>query len=123
MKTGELIAELQRLDPSGEIEVVAGATPIYFAEHYPAYYDGPLQMLQQDKSRSDYNITGYAVTQRGEKIVLHLMSLEDVLVDNPDAPLDLNELGEYHQKRWQERADKLREESRALRQNLEEATP
>lgn len=116
MKTRELIEALQREDPSGEAEVIAGNTPIYFAEGQPAYYDGPLQMLihDEEKKGKQWSIIGYKVTQRGQKVRLHLMNLEDVICDMPDAPLDLTEVSEMHRKEWEEHAAKLREETRRI---------
>jgi len=92
MKTKELIRALQELDPSGETEVVAGGAPIFFAEALPAYYDGALQSLIQDKSRTDYNITGYKFSDQGNKIMLRLMDLESVLWEDPNATIDFDDL-------------------------------
>lgn len=114
MKTRELIQALQEQDPSGECEVVAGATPIYFVERQPAWYDGHLEMLVHDESKkgTSYSITGYKVTNRGNKVVLFRMGLDDVLCDDPDAPVDLSDLNDGARARWEEHVSKLREEYR-----------
>lgn len=109
MKTRELIAALQKEDPSGDLDVVAGGTPIYFASREPAYYDGPLEMLIHDDSRRPYySIVGYKVTSRGEKVKLHLMDVSDVLLDEPDAAVDLSELSEFNRERWEKRVAVVR---------------
>ncbi len=50
MKTKELIRQLQREDPSGELECCVDNSDIFFVEHLPAYYDGCLEVLVRDKS-------------------------------------------------------------------------
>lgn len=113
MKTRELIEALKAEDPSGEAEVIAGNTPIYFVELQPAFYDGPLQTLLLDEAKKPYyHIAGYKVTQQGQKVRLHLMNCEDVLIDNPEAPVDLSGLSEHHRVEWQASVDKMREEFR-----------
>lgn len=115
MKTRELIAALQKEDPTGELEVIAGSAPIYFATREPAYWDGSLQMLIHDDSkRPYYSIVGYKVTDRGEKIRLNLMELDDVLLDAPDAPVDLSELSEGRRERWAKRVSEVRAKMEAI---------
>lgn len=112
MKTKELVAALQSEDPSGELEVVAGGLPIYYVERLPAYYDGNLQMLVQDKSVQGYNITGYKVTGKGEKVVMRLMDLGDVLCEDAEAPVDLSGLSKLSFEDWTKRVEAERKESR-----------
>lgn len=114
MKTKELINNLQELDPSGELEVVAGGIPIYFVQRLPAYYDGALQILIQDKSRNDYNIIGYKYTHKGDKIRLDLMELDDCLLSNPDLPVDLSEVTEHSVESIKNRVENSRKEMREI---------
>jgi len=121
MKTRELIEALQLEDPSGELEVIAGGTPIYFASRQPAYYDGPLQMLIHDESkRPYYSIVGYKVTQHGEKVRLHLMGLDECMLDEQSIPVDLTELGEYQRGSWEKRVAELREQMREIHESVNE---
>jgi hypothetical protein len=115
VRTRELIAALQNADPSGEAEVVAGSTPIYFVTKEPAYWDGPLHVLIHDEAKrgNSYSIIGYAITNRGEKVRLNLMGLDDCLCDNADLPVDLTGLSGDRLQRAQERVAELRAESRA----------
>lgn len=119
MKTRELIARLQAQDPSGELQVCSGNRPIYFVERLPAYYDGRLQMLIQDETRTDYNIVGYKITGRGEKVQLHIMDLEDCIAGNADLPLDVADLSEGAQREWIDLADTCRAETRAIDAEIE----
>jgi hypothetical protein len=91
MKTRELIAALQEADPGGEVDVCVGNAPIYYVEHLPAYYDGPLGQLVQDKSVTHCcNITGYRFTTEGSKVKLVAMALDDCLCDDPELPVDVS---------------------------------
>jgi hypothetical protein len=103
VKTKELIAALQKEDPSGELEVVAGSTPIYFVECQPAYYDGYLEMLIRDPNRShEYNIIGYKVTSKGDKVKLHLMDVIECIANDPALRVDTSDLSEHRQIEWQQ---------------------
>lgn len=120
MKTRELIAQLQEQDPSGELEVVAGGTPIYFVQRYAAYYDGCLRSLIIDDSKKPhYSIVGFKVTGRGEKVKLHLMDLDDVICDDPDAVLDVSELEPHRAARYQQLADGYRANTRKINAEIE----
>ena len=110
MKTKELIRLLQECDPTGELEVAVGNNPIYCVDRLPAYYDGNLQMLIQDHSVETYNILGYKVTGQGLKVSLTDMDLRQVLLDNPDAPVDLSELSGHSKKHWEEVVAKHKKE-------------
>lgn len=93
MKTKELIDKLQKEDPSGELEVCVGNLPIYFLEKLPAYYDGPLEMLIQDRSKDPYyNIVGYKITTKGDKLNVVVYDLDSWLTDDPDGSVDTSEV-------------------------------
>lgn len=88
MKTKDLIAELQQQDPSGELECVVGGEDIYFCERQEYYYDGTPTLLVRDESKKPYyHIVGLRVPGSGEKVRLHTMSVEDVFLDHPEAPV------------------------------------
>ena len=95
MKTKDLIAALQKKDPSGEIECCVGNADIHFLSVEPAYWDGRLQILHRDHSKDPYyNIVGAKRTSKGSKVVLHVYSIEDYISDNPeDAKVDYSECG------------------------------
>lgn len=80
MKTKELIRLLQEADPSGEEEVCVGNVDIHFVEKLPAYYDGALQVLERDESKSPYyNIVGGKYVRSGHKVKIHTLSISDAL--------------------------------------------
>ena len=116
MKSKELIKQILEADPSGELEVIAGGIPIYFVDREPAYYDGPLKALIQDKSLRYYNITGFKYSHKGFKIRLHLMDIEDVLLNNPDLPVDISEVTEHSKNRILEEINKIRTEMKIIKE-------
>ncbi len=113
MTTKELIEALKKVDPEGDTQVCVGNTPIYFVENETAYWDGLLQVLIQDHSKDPfYNIKGYKVTGSGRKVQLHLMGLDDVILDNPEIPIDLSELSDDRRGEWGQRIEDLRRRMR-----------
>lgn len=110
MKTKELIKQLQEQDPSGELDVCAGNDPILFVEKLPAYYDGPKHMLIQDASRTGYNITGFKITGKGEKVKLHVYDLECYLADNYSGLVDVSELSSEHKARYRKKIAEFKSE-------------
>jgi len=51
VKTKDLIAQLQREDPSGELECCVGNEDIYLVERLPSYYDGDLKFALERELR------------------------------------------------------------------------
>lgn len=83
MKSKELIKILQELDPEGNIEVSVGNVDIIDVELLPAYYDGYLQVLKKDLSKTDcYNIIGLEFKTNGNKIVISPYNIEDYIMDH-----------------------------------------
>lgn len=90
MTTGELIAALQAIDPSGDTPVCVGNADVYFVQRHAAYYDGALQQLIHDQTKRNnaWSIIGAKIITRGEKVDIVTMSIRDVLVDMPDLPIE-----------------------------------
>lgn len=82
MKSKLLIEILQKLDPSGEIEVCVGSEDIIDISLLPAYYDGKLQVLQRDKTKEGYDIVGVDVRSNGQKISISPYGLEYYVFDH-----------------------------------------
>lgn len=107
MKTKDLIAALQKEDPTGEVECCVGNADIIGVASMQAYWDGKLQTLQYDEKR---RIVGAKVTDRGTKIKIMYLSIEDYLYDRPDLPVEIDlhpdHDGEYAAKveRWRKEA-------------------
>ena len=114
MKSRDLIAELQKLDPEGDIEVCVNNVDVYFCSLEAAFWDGSLQVLTRDESKKPYySITGARYVNKGSKIVLHPMSVRDVLWDNPDtAVIDYSELSPVSRSRYEECDNKTRQAAR-----------
>jgi hypothetical protein len=112
---------LQKEDPSGETEVCIDNLDIYFAERLEAYWDGRLQLLVHDEAKRGkcYSIVGAKVTSKGSKIRLHYMGVEDVIDNDPDAPVDLSEIGnEETKKEWEKRIAHWREETKRINEEI-----
>ena len=78
MKTRELIKLLNEVDPSGEIEVCSDNEAIIYVEIMPAYYDGSLQILNENEEGS---IVSGIIRRSGTKIKLISYPLEDAVLD------------------------------------------
>ena len=111
MKSKDLIAALQKEDPSGELEVIIGSkTAIYFVEKQPGYYDGSYMKLIQNESPY-YNITGFHCTREGHKVRLHLVDIEDILWDLKNPTIEMHpSLGEYNISELKNYIEKIKKE-------------
>lgn len=116
MKAKELIRRLQQFDP--EVEVCVDNKDIYFLEPKPAYWDGKLQLLLHDPSKRGWSIVGAKVVEKGEKLNIVALSIEDVIWDVPDLPVDLSEL--TSQEEWAGRVAQYRADVNACLQEIEQ---
>jgi hypothetical protein len=111
MKNKELIAILQQYDP--DIEVCVDNYDIYFVDKVEAYWDGRLQRLVLDESKKPhYHVVGAKVACSGWKLRLHTMGVSDVLLNDPDAPVDLSDLEKnmtVSYQDWKKRVEKERQ--------------
>lgn len=119
MKTKKLIELLMKEDPSGEAECCIGNADIHFVDLAPAYYDGRLQILQRDESSPYYNIIGGKITASGMKVFIRALSLEDVLLDDPEAPIDLSECQD-NGNRYADAIEQWRKDGRELQKEIKE---
>jgi hypothetical protein len=87
VKTKDLIAALQEADPTGEEQVCVGNEDIHFVQREPAYYDGALQVLKRDTEQSCYNIVGVEYRRSGDKVQIHTLSAEWVILEDSEAPV------------------------------------
>lgn len=88
MKTKDLIAALQKEDPTGELECCVGNIDIHFVSQEPAYYDGSLQVLERDMTNQYYNIIGAKFVRSGSKVQIHTLSIEEAILEHPDMLVD-----------------------------------
>lgn len=117
MKTRDLIAALQEVDPSGGIEVCLGNADIHFVAVVPAYYDGCLQVLKRDESKKGcYNVVGGEFRSGGAKAVIFDCSIHDVLHENPDAPITFD--SEYAKRHYAASVEEWRKEAREIAERV-----
>ena len=81
MKVSKLIAALQELDPTGEVEVVVGGDDITHADRTPGYYDGCYEVLQYNDK---HEIVGVMVCSQLDKIKLVTWGARDQFWEEPD---------------------------------------
>jgi len=88
MNVGELIEALQKYPK--DVPICVDNNPIYFTDMTAAYWDGRLQQIIHDEELrgKSYSIIGWKITDKGSKVVLRTIELEDVLLDNPDLPVE-----------------------------------
>lgn len=87
MKVSQLIKELTELDPSDECEICINNHPVSSVSRMPYYWDGRLEEVIRDHRHIPTKV-GYP--NHGSKIKIHFDTIEDALLDNPDAELDLS---------------------------------
>jgi hypothetical protein len=115
MKTKELIRLLKKADPSGEEECCVENQDIFSVEPWPAYYDGRLQVLSRDpKIKPFYNVVSGKYVDKGTKIMITPLSIEDAIFENPELPVDIPDGDTYHKNK----VEKYREESRKLQMEI-----
>jgi hypothetical protein len=121
MKSKELIRLLQEEDPTGEVEVCVQNVDIHCLTTEPAYWDGSLQVLSRDKSKEPYyNITGGKYVRSGSKIVIHPLSIRDVIFWHPDeAVVDYSDFNTHSVERVKEADEKTRQAGRDLEKKSE----
>lgn len=92
MTTGELIRRLQVADPEGNTPVCVDNADVYIVERKEAYYDGRLQQLVHDEAKRDkaYSVIGGKIIARGDKVNIVALCLEDVLLENPELPVEID---------------------------------
>lgn len=87
MKTSQLIKLLQEADPNDECTVCISNHPVSDVDRMPYYYDGRLEYIERDEHHNPIKV-GYKAG--GQKIKIHCDTIEDALMDNPDAELILD---------------------------------
>jgi len=75
MTTKELIEQLQKLDPSGSLEVTIGKSPIKDVEVYPCYYDGAQVSILRDEQKK---IIGWKWNRSGSHIMIRNIDIDDL---------------------------------------------
>jgi hypothetical protein len=105
MKSKDLIALLQKYDPTGETEVTIGNSTHILVQPMPAYYDGSVQEFVFDPPRKEYdyiwnNLKAIKIKRSGQKIDLQSLNISDYYWDfhdlNPQLvlPIDFSDQAE-----------------------------
>ncbi len=118
MKTKDLIEALQEADPTGEVECCVDNVDIHFVGREPAFYDGKLQLLIRDESNPYYNIIGAKYVSKGDKVVIHPLTFEDAISNDPALPIDYSEVTNGAAE-LRDRDDKWRNDVRDIEQGIE----
>ena len=120
MKTKELIRQLQEADPSGELECCVNNADIHFVNVEPAYYDGCLQVLKRDESKSPYyNICGAKYTSVGDKVVIRPLSICDAVFEQQDLPVEFEGLNPDRAAGYKASVDKRRKQTEEINNDIE----
>jgi hypothetical protein len=115
MKTRDLIAALQRADPSGELEACVGNHEILSVYTEFAGYDGRVQVAgsRNDEGRP----TSIRITNLGSKVQIEPFDLEGELFDDPAFPVEIAPSDPY----TAEKIERWREDGRQFRRKHPEA--
>jgi hypothetical protein len=121
MNVGELKKELDKYPD--DMPVCVGNEDIYYVNSEPAYWDGILQRLIIDESKKPYYcIAGVKFTSKGSKLCLRTMGFKDVLLDNPEAIMQLDMGNSCDRKilEYKKMVEKARVEMRTIIREVEE---
>jgi|SRR5579862_2738204 len=118
MKTKEVIKQLQDADPTGEEECCVDNVDIHFVTMEPAYLDGCLQVLRRDESNPFYNIIGADFVANGVKIVISTLSIDDVILNDPETPIGYIGLSSDMEVRYMEHVEKERNKIRDMKNEI-----
>jgi len=78
MKTKELIAQLQKEDPTGEMECNINGIDIISVRKEPGYWDGPYEILTRDDAGF---VNGGIYTRNGTKLTIQTYSIKEYVFD------------------------------------------
>jgi len=120
MKTKELIKELNEIDPSGNLEVTVGKIPIHFVERLPSYYDGKLQILMHDPKKAPYyDICGGVITDKGQHVCIHMLSIQDAIYEDPELKVILDLSSPERNAEYRDTVEDWRGRARDVKEEVE----
>lgn len=120
MKSKEVIRLIQEADPSGEEECCVGNVDIWTITKEPAYYDGPLQVLEHDPAKAPYyDICGGKYVRNGCKIQIRGLSIHDAIFENPKLKIDYAQVGPNLQAVYATADDETRKVSQEIHAGVE----
>lgn len=117
MKTKELIAMLQKEDPTGEEHVCVHNVDIRWVSNEPAYYDGAQQIFIKDEKG---RVIGGKYHRSGRKIQIHTTKFSDLLWDrHEEFVIDYSELGQDRQESYKKDHEEIIKKAKELDLELE----
>lgn len=106
-----------------DMEVSVGNVDIFSIHQLPYYWDGCQQVLIRDpKLEPYYDVVGVKYRYHGQKLYINTLSIDDVILDDPDIPVDFSELQESYPtayKRYLEYVELKREKSKNINNEIE----
>lgn len=112
MKTKDFIKELQKVDPSGQLECCIGNGDINHIEVLEAYYDGCMHVIERDEK--GYAIKGKIVSD-GYKVSIKSIGIDDVIFNNPDIPVEYVGVSCDRKTRYDEWVEECRNRARKIK--------
>lgn len=111
---------MQEADPSGELECCVGNIDILDVIKLPAYFDGALQIINQDE---EGNIISAKCTKLGHKVSLYARSIDDIMFEYNlnDLPVTFEGFSEESEKSYRQSIDKDREEHIKINNDIEQS--
>lgn len=111
MLTKDLIKLLQKADPEGNTHCCIDNADIFDVQRLPAYYDGPREeLIRDEKKKPYYDVVGAKVIHKGDKIKISILSINDIISNDPKVTIKYDHPNEYHK----EQVDNWKKESKKL---------
>ena len=117
MKTQELIDLIKKADPTGELPVCIDNNDIRFVVKSEAYWDGRLEQIIRDGNGC---VIGAKVTDKGMKIQIQTLSIEDAIENNPDLLIEYDLENESDINRYKRQHEVWREDVKKILLEIEE---
>lgn len=114
MKTKELIEQLKKSDPKGDMDVVIGNEPVHFVHAEPAYWDGLKQVVIKNEKG---NIVGMKYSSEGTKVSIRTFSIQDAIFDDPDFPVEFD-IEKSNIESYQKMVNNWRKEYRKMNEEI-----
>lgn len=110
MKTKRLIELLQEADPTGNLEVCVNKQDIFNVSQCPHYYDGCQEILIRDKKLEPYyDVVGGKYLEKGNGVVIEVLSLKEAISCNPDMEIKYNKYTKKYKKDHNKWRKKIKE--------------
>lgn len=124
MKVKNLIAALQAMDPTGEVEVCVGNEDIIeITSPMPGYWDGTFFKIHiDDAAKTENNVRGIKAVEMGakfDKIKLQTLNMEEAFLENPDVEWIGGTYNPARERQWRTEVEVYRARGRVLRMEID----